>query len=130
MPPKLTDTSTTSRTACGSRRSVPAGAAKSVAGADKAALLLEEDRGRAALGPDERRRRLAVHAEDLAQLLGALRDLAADAVGVAADAARREPGEQELVAQEVGQVGQERRKERERERAEQHAGGGVDAADA
>src|SRR3954470_6267247 len=108
MPPKFTETSTTSRTACGSRRPVPSAAANSVAGADKGPLLLEEDgRGRSL------RRDGAVgglrppHAAGVPSPSRPLRDPAADAVRVAADADRRDAGEQELVLQERRQVRQE-----------------------
>src|SRR4051794_12107487 len=120
MPPKLTETSTTSRTAWGSRRPVPAAAANSVAGADKGPLLLEEDRGGGALGRDAVDARLRTsHADRVADPLRALRDPAADAVGVAADADRCDAGEQELVLQERRKVGQEGREEREGERTQQ-----------
>src|SRR3954447_8647162 len=131
MPPKLTETSTTSSTAWGSRRPVPAAPAKSVAGADKRPLLLEEHGSSRPLGGHCGDARLRTsHADRRAHPLGTLRDPAADAVGVAADAHRRNPGEEELVLQERRQVRQEGREQRERERTEQDAGGGVDAADA
>src|SRR6059058_6017664 len=131
MPPKLTETSTTSSTAWGSRRPVPAAAAKSVAGADKGPLLLEEDGSSGPLGGRCGDARLRTsHADRLAHPLGTLRDAPADAVGVAADAHRRNPGEQELVLQERRQVRQEGREQRERESTQQDARGGVDAADA
>src|SRR3954447_13292323 len=131
MPPKLTETSTTSRTACGSRRPVPSAAANSVAGADKGPLLLHEDGSGRALrrdGADSGLR--TTHADGVPHPLRALRDPPADAIRVAADADRRDAGEEELVLQERRQVGQEGREEGEGERAEQHAGRGVDAADA
>src|SRR4051794_34053666 len=107
MPPKLTETSTTSSTAWGSRRPVPAAAAKSVAGADKGPLLLEEDGSSRPLGGHCADARLRTsHADRVAHPLGALRDPAADAVGVAADADSRDSGEEELVLQERRQVRQ------------------------
>src|SRR4051794_20282914 len=122
MPPKLTETSTTSSTACGSRRPVPGAAAKSVAGADKGPLLLEEDGSGRALGRHRTDTRLRTsHADRVAHPFGTLRDPAADAVGVAADADCRNAGEEELVLQERRQVGQEGREQRERERTEQDA---------
>src|SRR4051794_41878646 len=87
MPPKFTETSTTSRTACGSRRPVPSAAANSVAGADKGPLLLHEGGSGRALrrdGADSGLR--TTHADRVPHPLRALRDPPADAVRVAADA--------------------------------------------
>src|SRR3954451_15247529 len=124
MPPKLTETSTTSSTAWGSRRPVPGAAAKSVACADKGPLLLEEDGSGRALGRYRTDAWLRTsHADRVAHPLGTLRDPAADAVRVAADADRRDPGEEELVLQERRQVRQEGREQREGERTQQDAGG-------
>src|SRR5947209_4211084 len=86
IPPKRTETSTTSRTACGSRRPVAGSAAKSVAGADKGPLLLEERRRSGALRRQMRDARLwPGHPERAAHPLRTLGDAATDAVGVAPD---------------------------------------------
>src|SRR3954449_6409848 len=126
MPPKLTETSTTSSTAWGSRRPVPGAAAKSVACADKGPLLLEEDGSRRALGRYRTDARLRTpHADRVADPLGTLSDPATDAVGVAADADRGDAGEEELVLQERRQVRQEGPGQPQRESTRQDPRGGV-----
>src|SRR3954465_16048732 len=77
MPTNFTDTSTISSAACGSVRTVVA--VLSVAGADKVALLLEEDRGRGAGdGTGGGEGRLRSPPECLPQVVGALRDPSTD----------------------------------------------------
>src|SRR3954462_6143934 len=100
MPPNFTETSTISRTACGSRRRPRFSVQASVAGADKATLLFHEHgrrgAGDGARGDEGRFRRHADGAADVGAQVG---DAAADAVGVAADGDGRDAGEQELVVQ-------------------------------
>src|SRR4051794_3927560 len=100
MPPNLTETSMISSAACGSCRTVRT--VLSVAGADKAALLLEEGRrDRPGDGAGRNEGGLRCHAERLAHVAGAWGDSTADAVGVTPHADRGNAGEQELVVQDV-----------------------------
>src|SRR5438128_243885 len=93
MPPNLTDTSTISRTAWGSRRPPRVSVGVSVAGADKAALLFHEH-GRRGSGDGARgnERRFRRHADSVADVGAQVGDPAADAVGVATDGDGRDAG--------------------------------------
>src|SRR4051795_3328694 len=104
MPPNLTDTSTISRTAWGSRRpDCPVDRTDSVAGADKGAALLFHEHGRRSACGGARRdeRRFRRHAEDVAHVGAQVGDPAADAVGIPADRDGGDAGQQELVVEHV-----------------------------
>src|SRR5947209_8064687 len=113
MPPNFTETSRISSAACGSRRAVTG---CSVAGADKVTTFLFEEHGSRRAGESAGRHEggSRLPAEALADQCCGLRDPAADAVGIAADADSRDAGEQELVVQDVRQVWHEDREQRER----------------